>query len=115
MKYALMSDVHANPAALKTALADAAEAGCGKLIMLGVAEGVEFKVKDGSRYIVNVGSVGHPRNDFCSSYAIYDTEEKRVTVRRIPFDFKSYIDEILQRKLDLPSWLYQLLLFAKGK
>ena len=36
MKYAIMSDVHANPAALEAALKDAHVQGCGRFVMLGV-------------------------------------------------------------------------------
>ena len=39
MKYAIMSDVHANPKALETALADARRLGCGKFILLGDVTG----------------------------------------------------------------------------
>lgn len=79
------------------------------------AESVTFKLKDGSRYIVNVGSVGYPRNDLCCSYGIYDTEKGSVTIRRLPFDFKNYIMEMLARKIDLPLWLCDLLMAAVGK
>ena len=35
MRYAIMSDAHANPVALETALADAREQGCEKFLFLG--------------------------------------------------------------------------------
>ena len=73
------------------------------------AESVSFKLGAGSRYIVNVGSVGNPRNDLCASYAIYDADAARVTIRRLPFDFKGYITEMLAHEIDLPSWLCDLL------
>jgi diadenosine tetraphosphatase ApaH/serine/threonine PP2A family protein phosphatase len=39
------------------------------------------------RYIVNPGSVGQPRdNDPTAAFAIYDTDERRVTFRRVPYD-----------------------------
>ncbi len=78
-------------------------------------ESVSFKLKDGSRYIINVGSVGYPRNDLCCSYCIYDTEKKAVTIRRLPFDFKNYIMEMLARKINLPAWLCEILMAASGK
>jgi diadenosine tetraphosphatase ApaH/serine/threonine PP2A family protein phosphatase len=41
----------------------------------------------GQRYIVNPGSVGQPRdNDPNAAFAIYDTEERRVTFRRVAYD-----------------------------
>jgi predicted phosphodiesterase len=71
-------------------------------------ESISFKLGSG-RYIVNVGSVGYPRHDLCASYAIYDSKAESVTIRRLPFDFESYISEMLARKLELPMWLCDLL------
>ena len=73
------------------------------------AESVSFNLKEGSRYIVNVGSVGYPRNDLCCTYGIYDDETQRMTVRRLPFDFKRYIEDMLGNKVGLPYWLMRLL------
>ena len=78
------------------------------------AESISFKMNPASRYIVNVGSVGYPRNARCCSYCIYDAALRRVTLRRLPFDFKSYISEMLDRKIRLPGWLLQLLLAAQS-
>ena len=78
------------------------------------AESVGFRLKEGSRYIVNVGSVGYPRTDLCASYAIYDTEAGRVTLRRLPFDFRDYIKRMLDGKMDLPGWLCSLLMAASA-
>ena len=74
------------------------------------AASISFKLNPTSRYIVNVGSVGYPRNDLCSAYGIFDTEAQRVAIRRLPFDFKSYITEMTDRNLKLPAWLCRLLL-----
>ena len=78
------------------------------------AESVEVRMKQGSRYIVNVGSVGYPRTDLCASYAIYDTEAGRVTLRRLPFDFRDFIKRMLDGKMDLPQWLCSLLMAASA-
>ena len=78
------------------------------------AESISFKMNPESRYIVNVGSVGYPRNDLCCSYGIYDAATRRVTVRRLPFDFKSYIQAMLDRKIQLPVWLLRLLVAAQS-
>ena len=78
------------------------------------AESVVFKRRDGERYIVNVGSVGYPRNDLCSTYAICDPEADEFTIRRLPFDFPNYISEMLKRNIGLPPWLYRVLLLAGG-
>ena len=202
MKLAVMSDVHANPKALETALADARGQGCERFVMLGdvtgygydaktaldmvrgtfdavllgnhdsacaglepewevianrnysiaaraerllfcghthhaavweldglalrarfekrlfrpveKAESVSLGLAKGRRYVINVGSVGYPRVDLCSTYAIWDTERSLVVIRRLPFDFKGYIDEMVSRKIDLPFWLVDLLMSARG-
>ena len=77
-------------------------------------ESVSFRLNPTSRYIVNVGSVGYPRNVLCCSYGIYDADARRMTVRRLPFDFKSYILAMLDRKLQLPFWLLRLLSAAQA-
>lgn len=45
-----------------------------------------------SRYIVNVGSVGEPRNpeDLRGRYVIYDTETQELEFRRVEFDIPAY-------------------------
>ena len=45
-----------------------------------------------SRYIVNVGSVGEPRNpeDLRARYVIYDTETQELEFRRVEFDIPAY-------------------------
>ena len=77
-------------------------------------ESVSFELAQ-SRYIVNCGSVGYPRSDLCSSYAIFDSSAAKVCVRRLPFDFKSYIKEMLKNDLALPDWLVEILMEASRK
>jgi predicted phosphodiesterase len=79
-----------------------------------------FTLMDGCRYIVNVGSVGYPRHDFFSSYAIFDDCNGTVDLRRLDFDFPAYIKAFAIRGLSLPAWLDHLnrldgRLFAKTK
>lgn len=65
----------------------------GKVYSLGTED---FEVEDGKRYIVNVGSVGYPRetNGECrSTYVLYDSEERTVRFRSLPFAVAS----VLQR------------------
>ena len=38
-----------------------------------------------------------------------------MTLRRLPFDFKDYIMRMLDRKVNLPMWLCDLLMAAAGK
>lgn len=72
------------------------------------AESKGFKLRKGCRYVVNVGSVGHPRNDLCSTYVIWDSNAERVTFRRLPFDFPDYVCQMQSRRIALPGWLQEL-------
>jgi len=76
-------------------------------------ESIVFRRKRGERYIVNVGSVGYPRNDLCSTYAICDPASDEFTIRRLPFDFAGYVREMLSRGIMLPDWLCELLLAVR--
>jgi len=61
----------------------------------------DFTLEPGKRFLVNVGSVGQPRDwDSRASYCIYDTESKSVFWRRIPFDLDAYRDAL--RAADIP-------------
>ncbi len=41
----------------------------------------------GRRYIVNVGSVGQPRDrDPRAAYAVWDVDARRISIRRVPYD-----------------------------
>ena len=66
-------------------------------------------LKDGSRYVVNVGSVGHPRADRCSTYVIYDSDAGRITFRRLPVDLAAYAVALSKACIDHPIWLYDAL------
>jgi predicted phosphodiesterase len=51
----------------------------------------DFMLETGKRYLINVGSVGFPRdNDPRACYVIYDTTEQSILWRRIPFDIAAY-------------------------
>lgn len=76
-------------------------------------ESISFTAREARRYLVNVGSVGYPRNDLCMTYVIYDSDSRRVTFRRLPFDFKSYIMDMIAHKVSLPDWLQELLMQAR--
>lgn len=76
-------------------------------------ESRSFSQAPGCRYIVDVGSVGYPRNDLCTTYVVWDADARKVTYRRLPFDFRGYITEMLDRNVDMPGWLYQLLVWGQ--
>jgi len=47
----------------------------------------EIAIEAGCRYIVNVGSVGQPRDrDPRAAYVLWDTEQRRIAVRRVLYD-----------------------------
>ncbi|HET7876633.1 MAG TPA: metallophosphoesterase, partial [Methylomirabilota bacterium] len=55
-----------------------------------------LKLEDGRRYIVNVGSVGQPRDgDPRAAYALWDVEARAATVRRVPYDHRAAAQKIL--------------------
>jgi len=71
-------------------------------------------LKPAARYVVNVGSVGYPRSDHCSTYAIYDTELCRVTFRRLPIDIPAYAEKLAEKEIRLPLWLQNVLEDLRG-
>ena len=60
------------------------------------------------RYIIDVGSVGYPRHNLFSSYALYDSRAGTVDLLRIDFDFPDYIKAFKDKGIALPSWLDRL-------
>lgn len=58
--------------------------------------GRQIDFHDGRRYIVNVGSVGQPRDrDPRAAYILWDEEGRRVTLRRVGYDHKAAAAKIL--------------------
>ncbi len=60
--------------------------------LVGLEADEDFQFAHAQRYIVNVGSVGEPRNpeDIRARYVIYDEEAHTVYFRRIEFDAEAY-------------------------
>lgn len=55
---------------------------------------------DGRRYIINVGSVGQPRDrDPRAAYVLWDEDERSVTLRRVTYDHKTAAAKILRAGL----------------
>ena len=55
-----------------------------------------------SRYLVNVGSIGQPRDrDWRSSYCIYETDRATIRIKRIEYDVKKASDKILKAGLPI--------------
>ena len=52
---------------------------------------IDFQAEEEKRYIINVGSIGIPRdNDSRASYCIFDTETQNIFFRKVSFDRKSF-------------------------
>jgi predicted phosphodiesterase len=65
-----------------------------------IPDEVVLELKTGYKYLLNVGSVGQPRNhDPRASFAVYDIVEKTVTRYRLPYDIESAQAKILSAEL----------------
>jgi predicted phosphodiesterase len=63
-----------------------------------------IEIKAGNQYIINVGSVGQPRDgNPAAAYCIYDTEKKEVRIKRIDYDIESARKKIIDA--GLPAFL----------
>ena len=70
--------------------------------------GDELKLQPGSRYILNPGSVGQPRDgDPRAAYALWDTEARTIRFGRIGYDVGG--TQKLMRQAGLPDWLAERL------
>ena len=64
----------------------------------------EVDLHDTHRALVNVGSVGQPRDeDRRTAYAVYDSDEERVWIKRVDYDIDLEANRI--RNAGLPSML----------
>jgi diadenosine tetraphosphatase ApaH/serine/threonine PP2A family protein phosphatase len=60
----------------------------------------ELRLRDGRRYLVNVGSVGQPRDgDPRAAYAVYDTESGLLRHVRVAYDVEAAQERILSAGL----------------
>lgn len=72
----------------------------------------EVHIEPGLRYLVNVGSVGQPRDgDSRAAYAILDLEGGTIEVRRVPYDIATAQRKIL--KAGLPEVLAERLAYGQ--
>ena len=47
------------------------------------------KIEPGRKYLVNVGSVGEPRDgNLTAAYVIYDISSRTIELRRVPYDWE---------------------------
>jgi len=71
-------------------------------------EDMSTKIDNQRKYLVNVGSVGQPRDgDYKASYAVYDDEELTVQIKRVDYDVQKAQEKILRSGLP-PKLAYRL-------
>jgi predicted phosphodiesterase len=59
-----------------------------------------FQLRDGVKYLFNVGSVGQPRDKDCRAcFVIYDTDERTVNYMRVEYDIASAAQKIFDANL----------------
>lgn len=67
---------------------------------VGQAESVSLQLKPGTRYLINPGSVGQPRDgDWRAAFALFDTEAQIVHFHRAPYNLKAAQDRIFAANL----------------
>jgi predicted phosphodiesterase len=72
----------------------------------------EYNLKKDCRYLVNVGSVGQPRDGNPQTcYLLYDTSTQNLAIRRINYDFETTVKKTLEA--GLPEYLAQRLKTGK--
>lgn len=63
-------------------------------------EGGRVKIEENAKYIVNVGSIGQPRDgNPRASFCIYDSVKKEIEIKRIAYDVAAAREKILQAGL----------------
>jgi predicted phosphodiesterase len=67
---------------------------------VGQAESVALQLKPSTRYMINPGSVGQPRDgDWRAAFALFDSDAEVVHFHRTPYNLKSAQDRILSANL----------------
>ena len=63
----------------------------------------DLRLDDGRRYLVNVGSVGQPRDrDPRAAYALWDRDARTIALRRVDYDHRAAARKILAAGLPRP-------------
>jgi diadenosine tetraphosphatase ApaH/serine/threonine PP2A family protein phosphatase len=77
-----------------------------------VHNGLNLKIEEGYKYIVNIGSVGQPRDgNPQASFAIYDPEEKTVQIKRVSYDISTAQKKIIDA--GIPKYLADRLQYGR--
>ncbi len=73
-----------------------------------IVDDVTITLDDSMRYMVNIGSVGQPRdNDPRACFGIFDDEKKEVMIKRLPYNIKKVQDKM--KEYNLPVFLIERL------
>jgi predicted phosphodiesterase len=76
------------------------------------SEDAYVDIKEENKYIVNVGSVGQPRDGKSqAAYCIYDTDKKQIQIKRINYDIQTTRKKIIN--LGLPTFLGDRLIIGR--
>ncbi len=68
--------------------------------ILGMSENVDFHIKTNTRYFINPGSVGQPRDgDWRAAFAVYDSSARVITFCRTPYNVNAAQERILAAQL----------------
>ena len=72
----------------------------GNMLNIEVIFEQEIRLEKERQYIINIGSVGQPRDgDNRASYAVYDTERQEVSIKRVKYNIRKARDKILEAGL----------------
>ncbi len=72
----------------------------------------EIEISNGKKYIINVGSVGQPRDGVpLAAYCVYDSKLQTAAIKRIPYEIQEAQERILQA--GLPVFLAQRLALGR--
>jgi putative phosphoesterase len=73
---------------------------------------MEFKIEKNSKYLINVGSVGQPRDsDPRATFALYDTKRNLFQFIKLPYDIKTQAQKIVSA--GLPKYLAERLFLGR--
>lgn len=75
-------------------------------------QGCDIDIKQNNKYIINVGSVGQPRDGNPeAAYCVYDTKKKHIQIKRVSYDIKAAAKKIIDA--GLPEFLAARLLAGR--
>lgn len=77
-----------------------------------ILEETEYTLQKDCRYLVNVGSVGQPRDGNPQTcYVMYDSDTKKISIRRVDYDYETTARKTVEA--GLPEYLAQRLKTGK--